>query len=161
MFFRLVYPWSTPSCRHPSTFPPPSWSLRARANRHQADFSQTLRLDKPARLTIVPDCQIRYEKQIVRRWHCLSPTRLLQQTCQTGEGRGHFRGFLSTPLQRSNVLRNLTRLHRQNFFAALPQPVPAPALFRPNCLLFQANLRYIGTHIAFLENLLIVFDDKK
>ena len=33
-------------------------------------------LDKPARLTIVPDCvticQIRYKKQIVRRWHCLS-----------------------------------------------------------------------------------------
>ena len=27
-------------------------------------------LDKPARLTIVPDCQIRYKKQIVRQWHC-------------------------------------------------------------------------------------------
>ena len=27
-------------------------------------------IDKPARLTIVPDCQIR-KKQIVRRWHCL------------------------------------------------------------------------------------------
>ena len=75
------------------------------------------------------------------------PIQLLQ-TCQTGEGRVHFRGFLSNPLQRSNVLRNLTRLHRQNFFVASPQPVPAPALFRPNCLLFQANLRCIGAHIC-------------
>ena len=28
-------------------------------------------LDKPIRLTIVPGCQIRYKKTIVRRWHCL------------------------------------------------------------------------------------------
>ena len=29
------------------------------------------KVDKPARLTIVPDCQIIYKKQMVKRLHCL------------------------------------------------------------------------------------------
>ena len=73
------------------------------------------------------------------------PIQLLQ-TCQTGEGRVHFRGFLSNPLERSNVLRSLTKLYRQNFFAASPQPVPAPACIVPAKLSLVSGKSQIYRH---------------
>ena len=77
------------------------------------------------------------------------PIQLLQ-TCQTGEGRVHFRGFLSNPLQRSNVLRSLTRLHRQNFFCGLA-PARACACIVPTklSLVSGKSQMYRRTHLHF------------